>query len=60
LDQNTNEKTVRISALKSCVAFWELPESFLGLPGDLVSNTINKEAYRKPPGCYKKFQGRDP
>ena len=41
----------------------------LGLPGDLVSNIINKEAYRKPtgspknfqeaPGRYKKFQGRN-
>ena len=38
-----------------------------GLPGDLVSNIINKEAYwkplkasRKPPGRYKKFQGRNP
>ena len=37
-----------------------------GLPGDLVSNNINKEAYRKPqkasrkpPGRYKKFQGRN-
>ena len=30
-----------ISALKFLVASW-------GLPGDLVSNIINKEAYRKP------------
>ena len=48
--------------------------SFLGaswklfwLPWDLMSNIINKEAYRKPktasrkpPGSYKKFQGRNP
>ena len=31
-----------------------------GLPGDLVSNIINKEAYRKPQGSYKNFQGRNP
>ena len=44
-------------------AFWKL----FGHPGDLVSNIINKEAYRKPqkafrkpPGSYKKFQGRNP
>ena len=32
----------------------------MGLPGDLVSNIINKEAYRKLPGSYKNFQGRNP
>ena len=44
-------------------ASWKL----FGLPGDLVCNIINKEAYRKPqkasmkpPGSYKKFQGRNP
>ena len=44
-------------------ASWKL----FGLPGDLVFNIINKEAYRKPqkasrkpPGRYKKFQGRNP
>jgi hypothetical protein len=38
-------------------AFWKL----CGLPGDLVSNIIiNNEAYRKPLGRYKKFQGRNP
>ena len=44
-------------------AFWKL----FWLPGDLVCNIINKEAYRKPqkasrkpPGSYKKFQGRNP
>ena len=46
------------------------PEFFVaswGLPGDLVFNIINKEAYRKsqkasrkPQGRYKKFQGRNP
>ena len=54
------ENIVRISALKFFVASW-------GLPGDLVSNIIDKEAYRtpqkasrNPPGSYKKFQGRNP
>ena len=37
-------------------ASWKL----FGLPGDLVCNIINKEAYRKLPGSYKKFQGRNP
>ena len=43
-------------------ASWKL----FGLPGDLVCNIINKEAcrkpqkaFRKPPGRYKKFQGRN-
>ena len=43
-------------------ASWKL----FGLPGDLVCNIINKEAYKKPqkaskkpPGRYKKFQGRN-
>ena len=43
-------------------ASWKL----FGLPGELVCNIINKEAYRKPqkasrkpPGRYKKFQGRN-
>ena len=60
LDQNRNENIVRISALKFFVASW-------GLPGDLVSNIINKEAYRKPKkasrkpqGSYKNFQGKNP
>ena len=46
--QNSNENIVRIFALKFFVASWGLPESFLGLPGDFVSNIINKEASRKP------------
>ena len=44
-------------------ASWKL----LGLPGDLVINIMNKEAYRKskkasrkPQGSYKTFQGRNP
>ena len=37
-------------------ASWKL----FGLPGDLVSNIINKEGYWKPPESYKKFQGRNP
>ena len=37
-----------------------LPWNFLQLPGDLVSNIINMEAYKKPQGSYKKFQGRNP
>jgi hypothetical protein len=51
--QNSNENIVRISALKVFVASW-------GLPGDLVSNIINKEASRKSLGSYKDFQGRNP
>ena len=53
LDQNSNENIVRISALEFFEASW-------GLSGDLVSNIINKEAYRKPQGSYKNFQGRNP
>ena len=66
-DQNSNKIIVRISDLKFFVASWGLPWTLFGLPGDLVSNIINKEAYRKPkkasrkpPGSYKKFQGRNP
>jgi hypothetical protein len=64
--QNSNKNIVRISALKFFVASWGLPGSCFGLPGDLVSNIINKEAYRKPQknsrksqGSYKNFQGRN-
>ena len=52
-DQNSIENIVRISALKIFVAFW-------GLPGDFVSNIINKEVYSKLLGSYKNFQGRNP
>ena len=38
-----------ITALKFFVASW-------GLPGDLVSNTINKEAYKKPQTFFKKLK----
>ena len=41
------ENIISISALKFFVASWGLPGSFLGLPGNLVNNIINKEAYRK-------------
>ena len=37
-------------------ASWKL----FGLPWDLISNIMNKEAYRKPQGSYKKVQGRNP
>ena len=66
-DQKTNKNIVRISALKILKPSLGFPGSFLGLPGDLVSNIINKEAYRKPQkasrklqGCFKNFQGRNP
>ena len=65
--QNSNKNIVRISALNFFVASWGLPGSVLRLPGDLVSNIINKEIYRKPqkasrkpPGSYKKIQGKNP
>ena len=55
------------SALKFFVASCWLFEDFWASPGDLVSNNINKEAYRrpqkafrKPQGSYKQFQGRNP
>ena len=50
--QNSNENIVRISALKVFIAS-------LCLPGDLVSNIINKEAYRKPQVSYINFQSRN-
>ena len=66
-DQKTNKNIVRISALKVFKASLGLPGSFLGLPGDLVSSIINKEAYRKPQkpsrkpqGSFKNLQGRNP
>ena len=66
-DQNSNENIVRISALKFFVASWGLPGCFFGLPGDLVSNIINHEAYRKSqkasrkaPGSNKKNKGKNP
>ena len=65
--QNSNENIVGISALQFFEASWGLLGRFLGLPGDLVSNIINKEAYRKlqkysrkPKGSHKNFQGRNP
>jgi hypothetical protein len=66
-EQNSNENIVRISSLKIFVPSWGLPGRFFGLPRDLVSNIMNKEAYRKPQkssrkpqGRYIKFQGRSP
>ena len=53
-DQNSNENIVRISAMKFFVASWGLPGSFLGLPGDLVSNII---LIRKPIGSPKELPG---
>ena len=50
-DQNSNEYIVRISALKFFVPSLGLPGSFLGLPGDLVSNIIiRKPTPKKLPG----------
>ena len=53
--------------IKFFVASWGLPGSFLGLPRDLVSNTIIKEVTRSPkklPGspkeAIKNFQRRNP
>ena len=60
LDQNSNENILRISDPKFFVASWELPGSHLGLLEGLVSIIINEEAYRKPQGSYKNFQGRNP
>ena len=54
--QNSNENIVRISALKFFVASLGHPGSFLGLPRDLVSNTIIKENTRSP----KKLPGNPP
>ena len=51
--QKSKANFLTISALKNFVASWGLPGSFFGLSGDLVSNIINKEAYRKPQGIRK-------
>ena len=56
-DQNSKENIVR---MKFFVASWGLPGSFLGLPGDLVSIVINKEAYRKPQKKLYKLSGQNP
>ena len=57
LDQNSNENIVRIEIFCSFLgASWKL----FGLPWDLVSNIINKEAYRNPRISYENFQGRNP
>ena len=51
MDQNSNKNIVKISALKFFVASW-------GLPGDFVSNIMDKEAYKKPTKSCKNFLGR--
>ena len=56
-----------ISALSFFCSFLGASWKLFGLPGDLVCTIINKEACRKPqkasrrkpPGRYKKFQGRN-
>ena len=59
--QNTNENISGILPWNFCSflgAFWKL----FGLPGDLVSNIINKEGYRKLkklPGSPQEAQGRN-
>jgi len=35
-------------------AFWGILGRFFGLPGDLLSNIINKEANRKAPKTFQK------
>jgi hypothetical protein len=59
-------KNFWISALNFFSSFLGASWKLFGLPGDIVSNIINKEPYRKPPkasrkpqGSYKKFQGRN-
>ena len=50
------------SALKFFLASWGASWKLFGLPGDLVSNIINKEGYRKPkklPGSPQEAQGRN-
>ena len=48
--KNNNKHIVWISALKVCIAS-------LGLP---VNSLINDNSLLRPPGSYKKFQGRNP
>ena len=49
-----------ISALKFFVAFWGLPVAFLIYDITKLSPQEAQKASRKPPGSYKKFQGRIP
>ena len=60
-----NTKNLKDFALKVFIASLGLPGSFLGPPGDLVSNIIKKEvcreaqkASRKPPRKLQKFSGQ--
>ena len=55
-DQNSNENIFKDLSPDFFVASWGLPGSFKGLPGGLVSNNINKEAYRME--APKKLPGR--
>ena len=68
--QNSNKNIVRISALNFFCSFmgasWGASWRLFGLPEDLVSNIINKEANKKPKkasmkpqGNYKNLQGRN-
>ena len=64
--QNSNKNIVRISVLKFFIASLGLPGSFFELPVGfliydyLLSPKEAQKAYKKPPGSYKKFQGRNP
>ena len=61
-DQNSNENIVRISALKFFVASWGLLGRFLGLPWDLVSDIITKEAqksFQEAPRKLKNLSGQE-
>ena len=63
LDQNSNKHIVRISAFTFFGSFLGASWKLFRLLGNLVSNMINKEAYRnprKPQGSYKNFQDRNP
>ena len=66
LDKNTNEIISGFLPWVFFCSFLGASWKLFGLPGDLVCNIINKEACRKPqkasrkpPGRYKKFQGRN-
>ena len=65
-DQNSNKNIVKISALEFFLASLRLPGSFfwascrlLNLWYYLLNPQKGQKASRKPPGSYKKFQGRN-
>ena len=65
--QKTNDIISRFLPWNFFCSFLGASWKLYGLPGDIVSNIIHKEAYRKPQkasrkpqGSYKKFQGRNP